>query len=101
MIDYVYRLVNEEFPGKRLYATTFEFGTYGDSTLAGLRSLRALILENQLQQYGARHAYSRAAIQHDFAELFAPTSADWQAKAMADVRRAFRGILQSEGIIAA
>ena len=99
MIDYVYRLAREEFPGQHLYATAFEFGTLGDSTLAGLRSLRALILENQLQQYGARHAQSRAAIQRDFDELFAPASADWQAKATADARRALRGILQAEGIV--
>ena len=100
MIDYAYRLVREEFSGQRLYATTFEFGTLGDSTLAGLRSLRALILENQLQQHGARHAHSRVAIQRDFDELFAPTSPKWQTKAMADARRALHGILQAERIIA-
>ncbi len=30
MIDYVYALRNGEFPGKKLYATSFEFGTLGD-----------------------------------------------------------------------
>jgi predicted deacylase len=99
MIDFMYRLVREEFPGKRLYATTLEFGTYGDSTLAGLRSLRALVLENQLYQHGARHDRSRAAIQHEFAELFMPASLAWQAKAQADARQAFSGILRAEGLL--
>jgi predicted deacylase len=99
MIDYVYRLARAEFPDQHLYAAAFEFGTLGDSTLAGLRSLRALILENQLQQYGTRDAHSRVAIQHDFNDLFAPTSADWQGKALGDARRAFCGILQSEGVM--
>ncbi len=99
MIDYVYRLVREEYPAKCLYATTLEFGTYGDSTLAGLRGLRALIMENQLHHHGARHAPERAAIEPEFAELFMPASRDWQAKAQADARQAFGGILRAEGLL--
>jgi hypothetical protein len=28
MIDYLYAFLREELPGKRFYATTFEFGTF-------------------------------------------------------------------------
>jgi len=97
MIDFVYRLVAEEFPGKRLYSTSFEFGTFGDSTPAALRSMRATILENQLHWNGARHKADRAAVLEEFGELFAPTETRWRDKAIADARQAFGGILKDQG----
>ncbi|MGW8249614.1 MAG: DUF2817 domain-containing protein, partial [Anaerolineales bacterium] len=48
MIDFIYQLVDNEFPDKGLYGTAFEFGTFGSSVLAAVRDLRATILENQL-----------------------------------------------------
>ena len=56
MIDYVYTLVREELPEVGLYATSFEFGTLGDSLPAHVRSLRTLILENQMHWSGTRRA---------------------------------------------
>jgi len=97
MIDFVYRLVAEEFPGKRLYSTSFEFGTFGDATLAALRSMRATILENQLHWNGARRKADRAAVLEEFGELFAPTEARWREKAIGDARQAFEGILKDQG----
>lgn len=98
MIDWVYTLVRNEFPGKRLYSTSFEFGTYGDSTLAVLRSLHATILENQLHWFGASPG-AQERIRHSFQELFFPTEAQWREKAVENARRAFEGILRAEGFL--
>jgi hypothetical protein len=99
MIDFVYRLQQVEFPGLKLYSTTLEFGTFGHSLLGGLRSMRALVLENQLQQYGAANDKVRQQVQGEFAELFMPSDAAWQAKAHADARRALTGIFKAEGLL--
>jgi hypothetical protein len=98
MIDFVYRLQQAEFPALKLYATTLEFGTFGDSLWGGLRSMRALVLENQLHHYGTAHEKVRRQVQHEFAELFMPSAATWQAKAHADARQALRGIFTAEGL---
>jgi hypothetical protein len=97
MIDFVYQLVQEEFPDKGLYATAFEFGTLGSSLWGMLRSLRAEILENQVHHYGAYHPRVRDFVAREFRELFFPQEARWQAKAIADARQAIQGILQAEG----
>jgi hypothetical protein len=99
MIDYVYTLWREQFPEKRLYANSFEFGTYGDSRTAFTRTIRAMALENQVYWYGAGNPGAEAKIRHDFLELFYPQAADWQRKAVADGDRAFEGILRAEGYI--
>lgn len=99
MIDYVYTLRDKEFPGKRLYATSFEFGTFGASTRARLRTLRAMVLENQLYWYGASSESTRARVQREFEELFYPSEDRWRAKAVADADQAFLGILRAEGYI--
>lgn len=98
MIDFAYHLQQTEFPAVKLYATTLEFGTFGASLSGGLRSMRALVLENQLHHYGAANDKVRAQVQHEFAELFMPSDAAWQAKAHADARQAMRGILRAEGL---
>jgi hypothetical protein len=99
MIDYVYTLVHNEFPSKRLYATSLEFGTMGDSFSATLRSLRTVILENQMYWFGARNRKVRERIERDFQELFDPQEERWRAKALADARQAFQGILCAEGFL--
>ena len=99
MIDWVYTLVKNEFPGQRLYSTSFEFGTYGDSTLAALRSLRASILENQLHWLGASLG-AQARVKHDFQELFLPEQERWREAAITNARRALEGILGVEGFLA-
>lgn len=97
MIDYVYHLVNEEYPDTGLYATAFEFGTYGNSWLAELRDLRVTILENQLYWYGSHSDKTRAWIRREYEQLYFPGEAKWRAKAIIDSRRAFEGILRAEG----
>jgi hypothetical protein len=97
MIDYLYRLVFEEYPDTGLYATTFEFGTFGNSWLATLRDLSITILENQLYWYGSRSDKARLWIKREFEQLYFPSEAKWRAKAIIDARRAFEGVLRAEG----
>jgi Protein of unknown function (DUF2817) len=99
MVDYVYRFVQNEFPDKKLYATSFEFGTFGDSSLAAVRSLRTMILENQLHWFGAKSDEAKVKALKDFRELYFPESESWRAKAIADAKQAFRGILTAEGYL--
>jgi hypothetical protein len=102
MIDYIYSLVRQVAPEKYLYATTFEFGTFGDSFGAVLRSLRTMILENQAYWYKAGFAGSdglKAHIAAEMLEMFNPQAADWQARAIENGRAAFRGILKVEGYL--
>jgi hypothetical protein len=97
MIDYTYQLVSEEFPDKGLYATTFEFGTLGNSLWAGVRSLMAIVLENQLYRFGAASSNEKEEVERAFEALFIPSEFRWRSSAVADARRAFEGILQAEG----
>jgi hypothetical protein len=99
MVDWVYHLISHTAPAARLYATAFEFGTFGNSLRATLRSLRAMILENRLHQHGAASGAGGSRIRSEFRELFYPTEARWREKALADARQALRGILRSEGLI--
>jgi predicted deacylase len=98
MIDWVYQWVRHEYPERQLYAASFEFGTLGESIVAAVRSLRAMILENQMYWYGAQ-GRAAARVQHKFRELFVPSAARWRLKATADARQAFEGILRAEGFI--
>lgn len=97
MLDYLYHLVFEEFPDTGLYATAFEFGTFGNSWLAELRDLRITILENQLYWYGSHSDKTRAWIGREYEQLYFPSESKWRAKAIIDARRAFEGILRAEG----
>jgi len=97
MVDCEYQLMAAEFPAKRFYATAFEFGTYGDNLWAAVRSLQTMIYENQLFWHGSRHQTLGNQIKRNFLELYFPTEAQWQQKAVLDARQAFEGILKAEG----
>jgi len=99
MVDWVYRLWQEEFPTKRLYATAFEFGTLGDSLLASIRSMRAMVFENQSHWFGVSRPHVQQRVQDEFKALFSPQERDWREKAVSDARQAFTGILTAEGFI--
>jgi hypothetical protein len=99
MIDYVYGLVQHEARDTHIFAASFEFGTYGDSLLASLRSLKASVEENQLFHHGAQSDRVRARIARDFVELFNPGDPAWREKAVVDASVAFEGILRGEGFI--
>jgi len=99
MVDYVYALWQREFPKKRFFSTSFEFGTLGDEFFGLVHSPRAMVHENRRHWYGARNPAIEEQVIHDFEELFHPEAADWQEKAVADADRAFGGILKAEEFI--
>ncbi len=93
MIDYQYQHVFSKMPGKTCFAATFEFGTYGDSTLAGMRSLHTMIIENQNYRHGAIHPAVAAEVKRRFVELYYPSDPEWKKRALENARRAWNGIL--------
>lgn len=99
MGEYVYRLRQAHFPPKQLFVCSFEFGTFGASLSARIRSLRAMVLENQLYWHGAVCDSAAQAVRQEFDELYFPADPKWRAKALADGRQAFEGILRSYGLI--
>jgi len=98
MIDFVYHLARTEFPQKRLYATCFEFGTLGDSLLAGVQSLKRMIEENRAHHWGVPPNRVDA-VKAAFRELFYPSEEAWRQKALADCRQALTGVLRAQGFI--
>lgn len=99
MGEYVYRLREAEFPNSNVFACGFEFGTFGSSLPALIRSLRITILENQLRQHGAGNRQAEQQIREEYEELFFPKEPAWREKALADCRQAFEGILSACGMI--
>jgi hypothetical protein len=99
MIDYVYAVRQNEFPDKRLYSTSFEFGTLGDTLYGLFQSPRVMIHENRAYWYGTRNESLLAKAKHGFKELFYPEAKDWREKAVKDGDQAFSGILKAEGYI--
>ncbi len=97
--EYFYRLRDDQFPQKALFSCGFEFGTFGNSLLARIRSLKAMTLENQLHWYGASSESAAQAVRHEFDELYFPADPAWRAKALADGRQAFEGILKAYKIL--
>jgi hypothetical protein len=93
MIDYVYKLADGK---KDIYATTFEFGTFGDSFTATLRSLRAMIFENWLAHVESKSVKLKRQVKQEFGELYFPVDIGWREKALKDARQAFAGILNTE-----
>jgi len=99
MGEYVYRLRDADFPDKNVFTCGFEFGTFGDSLPALIRSLRITILENQLRQYGAVSPKAEAQIRTEYEELFFPSKQKWREKAIADCRQAYNGILSAYKVL--
>jgi hypothetical protein len=95
MNDYFYILRDTEFPDKKLFSSGFEFGTFGDSLFALIRSLRITILENQLRQFGAQSEAIAQAVRKEYGELFFPAEQRWREKALVDGRQALEGILRA------
>lgn len=88
MLDYLYRLQQAQYPHVALFATTVEFGTLGDSTLALLQSLKTTIDENRVHHQEWKHYEPRAkaALQ----AMYAPSSESWRSKAIQDMRQVWK-----------
>jgi hypothetical protein len=99
MASYYYRLRNMDFPMKHLFACGFEFGTFGDSIPARIRSLRAMVFENQLHWHGARDEKAAGQVRREFDEFYYPSEPTWREKALTDCRQAFEGMLTAYGIL--
>jgi hypothetical protein len=97
MIDYIYEMWEHEFSEKKLYATAFEFGTYGDKFKGKVGMPRAMSFENRLYWQGTDNEKLAAKVKYDFEELFNPSATEWKAKAIQDADQAFTGILEAEG----
>ena len=92
---FYYQLRNKHFPDRQLFACGFEFGTFGSSLPARIRSLKAMVFENQLHWHGATSEKAEQQIRKEFEELYFPSEARWREKALADGRQAFEGILRA------
>ena len=99
MIDYIYGLQQRDHPTKRLYTTSFEFGTLGDTLYGLFQSPRVMIHENRAFWHGAVNDQVHAEAKRGFEELFNPSAPDWKEKAVRDAEQAFVGILKAEGYI--
>jgi len=99
MIDYVYEMWGHEFPEKKLYATAFEFGTYGDGFKGKVDMPRAMSFENRFYWQGTDNEKLATKVKRDFEELFNPSATTWKAKAIQDADQAFEGILGAEEYI--
>jgi hypothetical protein len=98
MIDWEYDLVEKDFHGAHYFGATCEFGTFGESILAGARSLRITIFKNQFNLYGADQT-SAAWVEQEYRELYRPAESAWFDKAQDDARQTFEGILDTEGFL--
>ena len=99
MIDSLYSRAQADWPGMSFYASAFEFGTFGDSTLALARSLRAMVHENQVFHHGARTPSAARRARQEFEALYIPRDPEWWQAARESARRAFDGILHAEGFL--
>lgn len=99
MAEYYYKLRNTDFPDRHLFACGFEFGTFGSSLPARIRSLKAMVFENQLHWHGARDSKTAEKVRHEFRELYFPAETKWREKALADGRQGFEGILRAYELI--
>jgi hypothetical protein len=97
MIDYMHRLKAENSHIDRFYSSSFEFGTYGESVAAGIRSLRIMVFEMQYRRFGVKNEYSRRWIERQFDAMYDVREPRWMKKAVSDARQAFTGILSAEG----
>ena len=99
MIDYIYGLQQRDYPTKKIYATSFEFGTLGDTLYGLFQSPRVMIHENRAFWHGAVNDKVHAEAKRGFKELFNPSATDWKEKAVKDAKQAFEGILKAEGFV--
>jgi hypothetical protein len=99
MIDYVYQMWQKDFPEKQFFATSFEFGTYGDGIKGKTGMLRAMSFENRIYQHPPKNQKLAQKVKYDFEELFNPAAYDWRDKAIQDADQAFEGILKAEGYV--
>lgn len=90
---------NGDYPAKHFFGCALEIGTLGDSLAAGIRSMRAMIMENAMYHHGAASERVARRVRRDFEELFFPRDAAWRRSALQDSRLALAGILHAGGFL--
>ena len=98
LLDWLYDEVQQSAPQTKIYATALEFGTLGQHTIGLMRSLRALVLENQAFWHGASES-ARRKIEAEFMALFYPQDATWKQQVVRQTRKALDGILRGFGLL--
>ena len=81
------------YPEKKYFGGPIEFEKFGIPLLTFLRSMSAIIQENQLQFYGAKSTPASARVKGEFRELFYPSAGSRFETTLAEALRAFEGIL--------
>jgi hypothetical protein len=99
MANHWYALRDDRLPGRRVYAASFEFGTFGHSLLAEIRSLRASVLQNQLEVCGVANRAAGKRMRREYEAQYYPADPAWREKAICDARQAFQGVLSFFGLI--
>lgn len=99
MVDWTYKYRESAGLKGEYYAAAFEFGTIGDTIPHEIISLWNMIFENQYYRKGAITQQTETKIKDIFWEMFSPSEKKWREKALADCRRAFRGVLGHEGYL--
>ena len=97
MLEKTYRIHQETKATCKLFATCFEFGTIGDSTLNTITSLKAMVFENSSFFKTQKHnfdKYSNKLIK----EQFLPSAKKWRQKAEKDFLQAMKGIIPYKNI---
>jgi hypothetical protein len=99
MIDALYAWRELNAVHNQYFGTAFEFGTMGDGLIAQIRSLRAMVFENQVAQRGSVSVKGEDVIQTEFRKLFDPMDKKWRQSAMDTTEQALTGILAWYGIL--
>ena len=90
--SYLHELARET-PVRELYTFALEVGTLGDAPLPQLRSMRALILENQLYWYGATGKRVARWVREEFLALFYPADREWRHRVVIQTRAVYTQVL--------
>ena len=93
MIEMMYYLNEKKERPIQLYGTCFEFGTFGDSLLNSLKSLKAMIFENS-SYFISQKTNMNTYIKNLIKEQFMPSESKWKQKAYMDFKLAISGIIQ-------
>jgi len=81
-------------PGKEYYPMVFEYGTLNSQTTMGsIKSLHIMILENQGKHHGFKTIRDSLQVNHDFREMYYPSSENWRNFILDQTFEVFRTVL--------
>jgi len=97
MIERVYEVHKDQKAKCNLYATCFEFGTLGNSTLKTVEGLKAMLFENSSFFKGQKPKFNDYAVKL-IKEQFLPSASSWREKAELDFKKALTEIIKYKNI---